>query len=469
MKKTSRWLVLLSLVLFMGVFAACSGSDSEEEGNNNAQGNSESKETVKLSVWLTPQWKGVFDPTEDGADYDSFLKHAAEEFIKQYDKYEVEIDVEVIASDQRDELLNVNLSSGTPPDIFFENTFAMEEFVHRGAILPITDLIDDEDHEDIDEGFLEAVTFGDDIYFYPFQHMPGTLVYNADMLRDAGLEDYIGAEDEIKTWTIEELEDILYGVKENLPTDKYTNAYPMALFAVNNQGDTWNLAYLRMFGNEFFDENGNIVFNDEKGVESLEWLKKIYDEGLTNPGAESVSSNDALAMFQNQQLAVSFTNSVLFNNKKADMDNGEAPEFDMRLANVPSISGDPLTFTYVTGASVFDTGDEKRIEVSKDFVKFFSSNEELVKASKNGVPVRSSVAEHFKDENPLFAAYDENAQYLFDFTGSVPGYNQLREVLYPELQALFTGEKTPEEAAKSYEEKGNEVIEESRADSVIHN
>lgn len=58
---------------------------------------------------------------------------------------------------------------------------------------------------------------------------------------------------------------------------------------------------------------------------------------------------------------------------------------------------------------------------------------------------------------------------MFDFTGSVPGYNQLREVLYPELQALFTGQKTAEEAAKSYEEKGNEVIEESRADSVIHN
>jgi len=466
MFKNSRLFALLSFVLLIGLLAACSGGDGKDANNSK---DSDGKEAVEISVWLTPQWQGVLDATEEGADYDSFFKHAAEKFAEEYDKYDVKVNVEVIAGDQRDELLNVNLNGGTPPDIFFESTFAMEEFVHRGAILPITELIDDEARSDIDANFLETVTFGDDIYFYPFSHMPGTLVYNADMLKDAGLEDYIGGEDEIKTWTIEELEEILYGVKENLPRDKYTNAYPMSLFAVNNQGDTWNLAYLRMFGNEVYDAEGNIVFNDEKGVKALEWLKKIYDEELTNPGAESVSSNDALAMFQNQQLAISFTNSVLFNNKKADMENGEAPEFDMRLANIPSVSGDPLSFTYVTGAALFDTGDDKRIEVSKDFVKFFSSDEELVKSSKNGVPVRSSVAEQFKDENPLFEAYDKNAQYMFDFTGSVPGYNQLREVLYPELQALFTGQKTAEEAAKSYEEKGNEVIEESRADSVIHN
>lgn len=466
MFKQSRWMFVVIVTLLVGLLAACGGDDNNNNSNEASNGD---KEQVEISVWLTPQWKGVLDASEEGADYDSFFKHAAERFKEEYDKYDVDVDVEVIAGDQRDELLNVNLSGGTPPDVFFESTFAMEEFVHRGAILPITDLIDDEDKEDIDENFLETVTFGDDIYFYPFQHMPGTLVYNADMLRDAGLEDYLGDEDEIKTWTIDELEEILYGVKENLPEDKYSNAYPMALFAVDNQGDTWNLAYLRMFGNDVYDDNGNIAFNDENGVEALEWLKKIYDEELTNPGAESVSSNDALAMFQNEQLAVSFTNSVLFNNKKADMENGEAPEFDMRLANVPSVSGDPLTFTYVTGAAVFDTEDEKRIEVSKDFVKFISTDEELVKSSKNGVPVRSSVAEEFKDENPLFEAYDENAEYLFDFTGSVPGYNQLREVLYPELQAIFTGEKTPEEAAESYEEKGNEVIKESREESVIDN
>ena len=59
----------------------------------------------------------------------------------------------------------------------------------------------------------------------------------------------------------------------------------------------------------------------------------------------------------------------------------------------------------------------------------------------------------FKSQNPLFAAYDKNATYLFNFTGSVPGYSQLRQALYPELQAIYTGQKTPAQAMKDISNK----------------
>ena len=458
-----RFLVTaLSGVLALSALAGCANNETSKPADN-----SKDKKTVELSLMLTPQWKGIMDPSEKGADYDSFFKAAADKFSKQYKDYDVKVKVEVIASDQRDELLNVKLNGGTPPDIFFENTFAMGDYAHRGALVPLNDIVDDAAKKDIDKKYWDSVTFGKDVYFYPFSHMPGTLAYNADMFKAAGLDQYIGGENEIKTWTLKDYETILNALKKDLPKDKYSNAYPMGLFALNNQGDTWNLAYLRMFGTKFFDKKGNLVVDDKNGVEAAKWLKKTYDAGLTNPGAESVSSNDVNAMFQNQKLAISFTNSVLFNSAKADMAAGKAPKFDIRLANIPSESGDPLTFTYVSGAAVFNTKDKTRIKVSKDFVKFFSTDPELVKASKNGIPVRTSVANEFKSQNPLFAAYDKNAQYLFNFTGSVPGYSQLRQVLYPELQAIYTGQKTPAQAMKDYQTNGNKVIKDSRANSVI--
>ncbi|MGM9931520.1 ABC transporter substrate-binding protein [Pradoshia sp.] len=452
--------VLTAMLLLLVIVTGCSNDSKESNGKESDQ--------VEISVWLTPQWKGVMDGSEDGADYDSFFKYAAEKFSKQYKEHDVKVNVEVIAGDQRDELLNVNLNGGTPPDVFFESVFAMGDYAHRGALVPLNDVIDDEAKKDIPESYWESVTFGEDIYFYPFSHMPGTLAYNADMFKAAGLDEYIAGENEIGTWTLKDYEKILKGLKDNLPKDKYPNAYPMGLYALNNQGDTWNLAYLRMFGNSFFDKDGHITLDDADGVKAAEWLKKVYESGYTNPGAESVSSNDANAMFQNQQLAISFTNSVLATNAKADMESGKTQKFDMRLANIPSESGDPLTFTYVTGAAVFNTNDETRMKVSKDFVQFVSSDPELVKASKNGIPVRDSVIEEFKNDNPLFAAYNDNAQYMFNFTGNVPGYSQLRQVLYPELQALFTGDKTPKQVVKDYQEKGNQIIEESKANSVIY-
>lgn len=467
MNKKRLLSTIVALVVIVSVIAGCSGNKNTANTGNG--GSTSGKEKVEITAWLTPQWKGVLDATEQGADYDSFLKHAAEKFAAQYDKYDAKVNVEVIAGDQRDQLLNVNLSGGTPPDVFFESVFPMGDYVHRGALVPLTDIVDDAAKSDIDQSFWDAVTFGDDIYFYPFQHNPGTLVYNADMFRAAGLEKFVGGENEIKTWTMEEYQQILDGLKNDLPKDQYSNAYPMALFAVNNQGDTWNLAYLRAFGNQFFDDEGNIVLNDEKGAKAAAWLKKLYDGGYTNPGAESVSSNDANAMFQNQQLAISFTNPILYSGMKANMESGTSPKFDVRIANIPSESGDPLSFTYVVGASVFQSKDAKKVEVAKDFVKFFSSDEELVKSSKNGIPVRSSVAEALKSENPLFAAYDANSKYLFNFTGNVPGYSQLREVLYPELQALYMGVKTPEQVVKDYQDNGNKVIQTNKADSIIYN
>ncbi len=451
----------LAIVLVLSILAGCTDSSGSSK-------ESASNDEVEIKVWLTPQWKGVLDASEEGADYDSFFKHAAERFAKEYKDYKVKVNVEVVAGDQRDELLNVNLNGGTPPDVFFESVFAMGDYAHRGALVPLNDIVDDEAKKDIAQSHWDNVTFGDNIYFYPFSQNPGTLAYNADMFKAAGLEKYMGGEEEIKTWTLTEFEEILNTLKEKTPKDQYSNAYPMGLYALNNQGDTWNLAYLRMFGNAFFDNEGNLIIDDQNGVKAAEWLKKIYDNGLTNPGAESVSSNDVNAMFQNQQLGISFTNAILFNNAKADMESGKAPKFDIRLANIPSESGDPLTFTYVTGATVFDTKDETRIKVSKDFVKFISTDPELVKASKNGVPVRTSVAEEFSAENPFFAAYSANDQYMFNFTGNVPGYSQLRQVLYPELQALYTSTKTAKEVVESYQAKGNEVINSSKADSVIY-
>ncbi|GAB6991480.1 ABC transporter substrate-binding protein [Paenibacillus pini] len=464
MKRKRLLATVAALALMISVISGCSGS-----GDKSSTADSSDKNKVNITVWLTPQWKGVLDASEKGADYDSFFKYAAQKFKAQYKKYDANVKVEVIAADQRDQLLNVNLSGGTPPDIFFESIFPMGDYVHRGAMVPIDDIIDEKAKSDIAQSYWDASTFGGKTYFYPFEHNPGTLVYNADMFKAAGLEKYVGKENEIKTWSLDEYQEILDGLKNDLPKDKYSNAYPMGLFALNNQGDTWNLAYLRMFGNKFFDDQGNVILNDQNGAKAAAWLKKIYDGGYTNPGAESVSSNDTNAMFQNQQLAISFTNPVLFNNSKISMKDGKSPKFDIRLANIPSESGDPLAFTYVVGASVFQSGDAKRVEVAKDFVKFFSSDPELVKSSKNGIPVRSSVVKQFEGTNPLFAAYDADSKYMFNFTGSVPGYSQLREVLYPALQALYTGEESPEEVVEDYQKNANRVIGENKKNSIIFN
>lgn len=475
MKKSLSVLLASTMVLSL---AACGGGGKAEPATTAAPkpaettaaaGGEEKKAEApadgtktELTIWLTPSWKGVFSGDEPGADYDSFFVEAGKRYTENVNP-NVTVKVEVIPGDSRDEKLNVAESTNTLPDIVYEGAFTLSSYYHKGAIAPITDLVTEDDKKDIAEGIWENCRVEDEVFIFPFAHMPGTLIYNADMFKAAGLEDKMAGEYEIATWSPDELKEILTKLKESNP-----DVYPMSLFAMNNQGDTWNLTYLRMFGNKFYGDDGHLVVNEESGVKALQYILDLYKEGLTVPGAESLTSNDCNAMFQNQQIAISFTNSTLFTNLRTDMANGTLPAFDARLANIPG-DPDPHSFTYVSGFMAMNTGDETRMAAAKDFIDYVCHDPELVMASKNTLPVRETVTKAVAEELPYLPAYTENAKYIYNFSNNIPGYNELRNVLFPELQAAFIGQKTAQEALDSYVEKGNAIIDEGRANSVIYN
>ena len=466
--KKKAMIAVLTLCL-VGSMTACSkpSTDTKKEVETKTeqpvQQEAEKKETkqeevpkqeqkdVTIEIWTTPQWKGVYNANEDGADYDSFLKKAAEEFKKV--QPHVTVNVNVIPGDQRSDKLNVAMQARTLPDAFFEASFAMTQYVHQGAIAPIDDIISEDARKDIPEAIWEESSIGGKTYFYPFSNNPATLAYNADLFKQAGLDKYIKDEYEIATWTLEEYEEILKTLKEKLP-----EITPMGLFALNSSGDTWNFAWLRMFDTPFFGKDGKLVANDEATVKALTKLNDWRKAGYTTSGPESMKSSDVRIEFQSQKVGIINLNSIQLGIMHAQMDEGKIGKFDVRLANIPGATR-PHTFTYVLSGMVFNTGDEARMQAAKDFVKFFSENQELLQASKTSVPVRESVAKTIEDKDSYLLSYMENAKYLFNFSNNTPGYAELRNLFFPELQAVFSEAKTPQEAMDNFTQQGNKVIE----------
>lgn len=444
----------------LSLLAAC-GNGTDEDGSAEGEAGDITEEEVDLEVWLTPQWQGVYSADEDGADYDSFFLEAAELYTEENPN--VNIDVQVIPGDQRDSNLSVALESDSLPNVFFDSTFVLSTWAHQGIALPFDDVISEESREDISDPIWENVTIEDEVYYYPFAQNQGTLVYNAEMFEEAGLEEYVSGENEISSWTTDEFTEILTALQET-----NENVDPLGFFSLNNQGDTWNMMYLRSFGNPFYGEDGRLVLNEPSGVEALEYIDSLDQEGLLVDGAESLSSNDVNAMFQNQEVAVSFTNTILYNNMLADMENDVIDPFDARLANIPAAEGEnPPVFTYILGSIVMDTLDDTENEVAKDFVKFYSEHEELTNASVNTLPIRSSVSEDFSDDLPLLPAFNDNEEYVVDFSNNIAGYAELRDVFFPEIQAVLTGAKTPQEALDDLTENGNEIIDRGNEQSLI--
>lgn len=443
-------LITSSLIISSILFVGCTSKPKVAETNK----------PVKIQLWLTPQWKGVMTPNEPNAGYDSFFKQAAAEFTKQNPN--IKVDVQVIPADQRDDKLHVAMQTKTLPDMFYEASFAMSQFVHDGVVLPLDDIIDENTRKDIPKSIWDNVTIANKTYWYPFSNEPASLMYNADMFKKAGLNKYISGKYDIASWTPEDFKTILQALKAKIP-----GVAPFGLYAKNTQADTWNLAYLRMFGSKFFDANNNIIVNDASGVKALSYIVDAYKKGLTAPGAETLSANDCLALFQNQKVAINFGKSANVVDITADMKSGKLPAFDMRIANLPGKT--PLAFTYVYGTLAFDTGDAARIVASKKFIKFVSTDPTLVKASQNGVPVRNSVIKEVKNQMLYLEAYSKNSKYYFNFSNFVPGYTELRNALLPELQAAFVGTKTPKQALDSYTKKGNAIIENAKKGSAVLN
>ncbi|AYQ24059.1 MULTISPECIES: ABC transporter substrate-binding protein [Enterococcus] len=452
--KKKKLLSLLSLVAVVLSLAACGGG-----GKRAGSKNGNSNEKVSVEVWLTPQWKGVYSSNEAGADYDSFLKAAAEKYEKDHPN--VDIKVQVIPSESRSDKLSVAIQTKTLPDIFFDSSFALSEYAHMGVIVPLDDIIDKDTKKDIPETIWNNVEIRGKTYFYPFSHNPGTLLYNAEMFKQAGLDKYIGGEKEITTWSQNDLTTIVTALKETFP-----EVAPFGLWAKNNQGDTWTMSYLRMEGNKFFGDDNKLVANEKDGVSALTYLNDLRKKGLTTSGPESLTSNDVNAMFQNKQVAISFTNAVLFSNIQNDMENGKVGKFDMRLANIPG-KKQPISFTYVTSSVAFNTGNKAKMEVAKDFIKFYSTEKELVKASRNSLPVRTSVINELKSELPYLSAYEKNAQYIINFSNNVPGYSELRNALFPQIQAVYTDTSTPQKAMDEFVQQGNQILENNMKKSVI--
>ena len=258
---------------------------------------------------------------------------------------------------------------------------------------------------------------------------------------------------------------------------------------------------------ELLKNNELSKINEEHNISNEIILQKINDLTIQNvPDTLINSDSDLINLDKNIRETIDFNeitdryiyNKILtkvFKDDNFDLDNKrffqlnnffkelkESDDFKIDTKNY--ISNSTLEYRKNNENNLLDEVPYRKINVKEiDLEKFeldciklenkfnkkekeFFSNKELVKASKNVIPVRDSVAKEVAGELPFLKAYQENAKYIFNFSNNTPGYAELRNLLFPELQAVFTGAKNPKQALDSYVEQGNRVIEKEQKNSL---
>ena len=269
-------------------------------------------------------------------------------------------------------------------------------------------------------------------------------------MKKAGLDEFIPEPDTIAHWSTDDFNTVFAGLQASF-TDETTYAFMM--YAINNQGDSHIMTLLQAMGGSLYDENGHFAVNTPEGIAALTWLKSLDEYGYVPYNAENLEFSDSITLFYNGQMAICMSNLTnLWDCRNRGM--------DVFLVNFPSKDGNGYATASSNGFCVFDNGDNDKIQVAKDFIRYIYSDEELMKYTLGTLPVNQSVMDKYEDDIWMMKAYSENSQNLTTVVRlDNLNWQGVRDVFYLNIQDLLRGTKTPAEVAASIDETCNAALE----------
>lgn len=314
LKKTGWFVCLLVGILFL--LAAC----ANEEGSSNGESTETEDGSVTLSMWNRyPELNIPF-----------------EEFIARFEEENPGITIE---------LQNIPLASNTAqyqtaiaenslPDIFTTQP-SLDELVELDLVKDLSDLFPEEVKEEYFPGtwFEGGTTLNGKAYVLPMfspNHGVNMLYYNKRVLEKYGLEE----SDVPQTWG----EMMTVGKQIN----KASNGEVYGLMWSNV--DWANAGFVHMMATaispntpwKFDYKEGSPSFATEGNIESIKFLKKMYEEGVMHPMSIEVDTTKAEANFAADKAAFYISGNWTGTNLISNSDFEE-----WGVADLPTKNGEP--------------------------------------------------------------------------------------------------------------------------------
>jgi multiple sugar transport system substrate-binding protein len=319
-----------------------------------------------------------------------------------------------------------------------------DEFIKAGYLLDVTSRITPDMKSGIFPAAFNGVTRNGKVYGVPWLMDVKYFMYNQDMLQKAGFSA------PPKTW--EELVDQATVIKQ-----KGIAEYPVIWSWNQKEGVVCDFTVL-LFGNggAFLDASGKPVFNNDKGVQVLTWMKKTIDDGLTNPSSVASDENAVEADFMAGKSA--FAVNWLFqysdsNDATKSQIVGKAAFAPMPVFAAGAAAG--IKGSSVDGSSAFGImATTPYPDQVWKFLTYLGSNDVQIKYSAEMLPIWQN---DFVGDSltKLTSASSTNLVTVPAFKDQFPYanerptvayYNEASTALQLAIQEALTGVKTPQAA-----------------------
>ena len=319
-----------------------------------------------------------------------------------------------------------------------------DEFIKAGYLLDVTDRVTPDMKSGMFPASWNGITRNGKIYGMPWLMDVKYFMYNKDMLQKAGITD------PPKTW--EELVDQAKTIK-----DKGIAEYPIIWSWNQKEGVVCDYAVL-LYGNggSFLDASGKPAFNNDKGVQALEWMKQTIDDGLSNPSSVSSDENAVEADFLAGKSA--FAVNWLF--QYADSNDASKSQIVDQAAFAPmpvfaAGAAAGVKGSSVDGSSAFAImATTPYPDQTWKFLTYLASNDVQIKYSAEMLPVwqtdfEGDALQKLEAANPTNPVTVPAFLAQFPYANerpTVPYYNEASAALQLAIQEALTGVKSPKDA-----------------------
>lgn len=408
----------------------------------------------------------VYSKTDSFTVLDTLMNTVKKEFETSHEG--VTVDLQPITATDDDYKTRLQLSLGsadTAPDVFYEDTFNVRSDVEAGYLLNLDDhLADWSDWDQFDENGRKAGQ-GEDgsTYALPLGTDTRVIWYNKNVLEKAGISD---------PWQPETWADILDAAAKIKSAD--SDAVPFNMYAGTGTGEGtvmqsfYELLYGTGDGSGLYDDaSGKWIVGSQGFIDSLDFLKTLYDEGYAVSADKALDPNVWQAvfgdMFPKDTLGATVEGSYT---PSFWAESGAYPWPDyadvMGVALFPTQNGeDPGGVSMSGGWTLAASAQTDVPDLAFEFMTTALNKENALWYAINNaqIAVRKDVAAEssYLAANPFVEAVSK-AVSVTHFRPANSDYPQISVAAQEATEAVITGQATPEEAAAAYDDKVRQIV-----------
>ncbi|CQR55495.1 sugar ABC transporter substrate-binding protein [Paenibacillus riograndensis] len=411
MKKKTGLVITSALLGFSLVAAGCGSSKNESASSDNKT----------LKVWFM----GTADTVTPIA--------------KMYEEKNpgIKVEVQAIPWDNAHDKLLTAVASKNGPDVVQMGTTWIPEFAAAGALKDMAPYIEKYPSmkaENFFDGAVQTTKYQDKTVAIPFYVETRAMFYRTDLLGE------VGYPEGPKTW--DELKD----ASKKLVAKGGAGHYALPIEAKDS---IYTAIFAWQNGSELIDSNRKPQFNQPAYVETINFLKSFYDEGLSPKGTDL----DTVAAFKDGTMGMFISGPWMIQTVKE-----KAPEIDGKWA-VTTLPAKKTNTSSIGGADLSIFNYSKNPDEAAKFIAFMAEQDAQLKfyETSNSMPALKAAWENDALKDPMIQAFGKQLENSRP-APMVTEYEEIAKAAMASFEQITVGGADTQTELDKLNAKANELL-----------